>query len=226
MNNELCFKVENKELYLAQVLVEFDKVPIFFLCRSKEEYYLVLCTDIEEYHYVIVKLSVGDVYGLLHGKIAMRDTILKQDVFWKVCSGDDIESDIVTKMNIDLMDYSVLPEQGACFTIFTEAIKGFVRAFDDEYFANNNFVEHVNIDDLNVDYGYCEDMRSIKQFIDVSNCVSSCVMLNEGSSNIINYNVVCENDIIVSELAVVKSMVAKEHFELSANVVAGFAVAA
>lgn len=50
MNKELCFILDNKNIYLDHILVDYEYVPIFFLCKDDEcQYYLALCTDIENY---------------------------------------------------------------------------------------------------------------------------------------------------------------------------------
>ena len=102
MNKELCFILENKNVYLDHILVDYEYVPIFFLCKDDEcQYYLALCTDIENGEYIVVKISLLSVYNLLHGNIAMRDVILNQKIFWKVVSGDEIKNDIVNEYPID-----------------------------------------------------------------------------------------------------------------------------
>ena len=54
VNSKLCFRIENIELYLEQVLVDYMDIPIFFLCKGVGEYYLVLCTNINELNYIIL----------------------------------------------------------------------------------------------------------------------------------------------------------------------------
>lgn len=123
MNKTLCFKIENNDLYLEQTLVDYMDIPIFFLCRSEEQYYISLCTDTDELNYIVAKLSLADVYNLLHGKIPMRDVILKQKEYWNVISGDEICLDTVTKMDITNLNHDLLPETGACFTAWTKPIE-------------------------------------------------------------------------------------------------------
>ena len=48
MNKELCFILENKNVYLDHILVDYEYVPIFLLCKDDEcQYYLELFTNIE-----------------------------------------------------------------------------------------------------------------------------------------------------------------------------------
>ena len=110
MNKILCFKLNNDELYLDQTLVNYNGIPIFFICKRKEEYYLVLCTDYENYNYIIVIISVNDIYNLLHQKITMKKVILKQKEYWEVLSGDKIDKDTVTLKSMTEIDFSCLPQ--------------------------------------------------------------------------------------------------------------------
>lgn len=130
MSEELCFCIENENLFLEQVLVDYKDVPIFFLCSNKKYYYLALCTDIDELSYIVTKVSIQDVYKLLHGQIPMRDVILKQKEYWNIISEEDICLDIVTKCPITQLDTSVLPQENAYFKVLTKKLESFVYKFD------------------------------------------------------------------------------------------------
>lgn len=93
MDQTLCFIIEGKHLYLEQVLVDDNGTPVFFLCKSKDQYYLALCIDIHALKYIVVIVSIMDVYHLLHGRIPMRDLILQQTEYWNIVSGEDVSSD-------------------------------------------------------------------------------------------------------------------------------------
>lgn len=120
MGQELCFCIEDNNLYLEQVLVDYMEVPIFFLCKDETEYYIALCIDFECFNYIVCNVSIVDVFNLLHGKLPMRDIVQKQNDFWEIISGEDISKDFVVKKNISQLDYNVLPEKGACFEILTD----------------------------------------------------------------------------------------------------------
>ena len=110
MKGELCFCIQGKNLYLEQVLVDYMGVPIFFLCRDEQEYYVALCTDLEEYNYVVIRAASQEIYDLLHGKIPMRDIILNQKEYWEVFSGEEVSLDTVIEHKTGHLDLSVLPE--------------------------------------------------------------------------------------------------------------------
>lgn len=136
MNNKLCFRIENIELYREQVLVDYMDIPIFFLCKGGGDYYLVLCTDVDGLNYIIVKLSMNDVYELLHGKESIRNTILKQNEYWNVISGEEIVLDEVERLSIAELDVSLLPKEDVCFEIVSTKLENYVKKFDMEYFCD------------------------------------------------------------------------------------------
>ena len=173
MSRELCFNIENQDLYLEQVLVDYMDIPIFFLCKDKKQYYIALCTDIDELSYIVTKLSLSEVYNLLHGKIPMRDAILKQQEYWEIVSGDEICMDMVTKRRIEELEQSLLPEVDACFKILTKQIKLFVHEFDDEFFSAKYFSESNKKADLReLISGFPLDvlLTNIDQFMELADC--------------------------------------------------------
>ena len=135
VDRELCFRIEGIELYLEQVLVDYMDIPIFFLCKGESNHYLVLCTDIDELNYIIVKLSMNDVYELLRGGESIRNAILKQEEYWNVISGEGISLDKVEKLSISELDVSLLPKEDVYFEIVSMKLENYVKKFDTEYFV-------------------------------------------------------------------------------------------
>lgn len=135
MNGNLCFRIEGIELYLEQVLVDYMDIPIFFLCKGESNHYLVLCTNIDELNYIIVRLSMNDLYELLHGEGSIRNTILKQNEYWNVISGKEISLDKVEKLSITKLDVSLLPKENTYFEIVSTKLENYVKKFDTQYFV-------------------------------------------------------------------------------------------
>jgi hypothetical protein len=146
MEKEKCFCIENKEIYLEQVLVEYNCVPIFFICSSGNEYYVALCTDIDEFNYIVVKTPAQEIYNLLNEKTTMRDIILNQREYWEVISADDMSDDKVKKSAMNKIDYSVLPEENAYYKILTDDVKIYKQKFENDYLNLCNF-NKLNIED-------------------------------------------------------------------------------
>lgn len=135
MNSNLCFRIEGIELYLEQVLVDYMDIPIFFLCKGESNYYLVLCTDIDELNYIIVRLSMNGLYELLHGEEPIRNIILKQKEYWNVISGKEIPLDKVEKLSTSKLDSSLLPKEDVYFEIVSAKLENYVKKFDTQYFV-------------------------------------------------------------------------------------------
>lgn len=139
MEKELCFYIEGNKLYLEQVLVDYNDVPIFFICKDEKTYYAVLCTDMEELSYIVVSLSEVELYNLLHGKLSMREVFTRQQKYWEVKSGAEIELDTVICRPIKEIDCSALPQEGAYFEILTDEVSSYVRKFDTTFLSTEQF---------------------------------------------------------------------------------------
>lgn len=122
----MCFKLGNECLYSEQMLVEFNEGPVFYICKSQTgKYYVVLCLDVEEGNYTIINSDVNDILLMLYNKITMRNLYERVDCFWKVCVGKKIEDDVVIKYNIEDIDTSILPYEGAYFVIHNQEIEDY-----------------------------------------------------------------------------------------------------
>lgn len=139
MNENKCFYIEGNYLYLEQALVVYNGIPIFFLCKSGKKYYTALCTNTEEMTYIVVETPALEIYKLLHGRVAMRDVILKADRYWQVVSAEDMLQDDVKCFAIDTLDQSQLPEAGAYYKVLSDDIQAYVQAFDREFLSAKSF---------------------------------------------------------------------------------------
>lgn len=115
----LCFQINGKNLYLDQILTEYEWIPIFFLCKDENQKYLALCISNvlkdKDLHYIVVQLSTNDVDALLNKKCPMSDIILKQKGYWAIESAEDIYEDIVTWHTMKHINKGNLPEEGAYY---------------------------------------------------------------------------------------------------------------
>ncbi|MDE6566487.1 MAG: hypothetical protein K2K70_02000 [Lachnospiraceae bacterium] len=180
---ELCFIIETKEIYLEEVLVEYMDVPVFFLCKDSDDYYVSLCTDMEELNYIVVPASVDDIYRLLNGKNSMRNVILDQSEYWKVYSGSEIIDDKVYKCKMDEIDKDVLPDEDACFEILTAEHRKYTEQFNENYLKSgwNCFPCEVNIDANEILYSGFEHLE---QYRNLFNQICYRIKLNEVIQNI------------------------------------------
>lgn len=209
MDKELCFLIEGNKLYLEQVLVDYNNIPIFFLCKDSIAYYVALCTDIEELSYIVVNLSDVDLYSLLHGKLSMRETFTKQKCYWEIRSDEQIELDSVICKPMEEIDCSILPEEGACFEILTDEIALYVKRFDAIFWSNEkfkmlqkkpNFNENF-LNEFNEFYEYSVGL--VNKFLELYVCQSeqrvAVGIQNEDMNYKENMNDVSESDITISE---------------------------
>lgn len=149
MSKQLCFILDNKELYLDKVLVCFNDTPIFFVCIDLNgHFYLVLCTDIDDLQYVIVNVSKKNLWKMLTKNITMREALLDCKSFWSVKTGEEISSDIVEFKNIADIDYDVLPVDGAMYEEINEDDSIYVDRITSEYLKEVTFDSLEYIKDL------------------------------------------------------------------------------
>ena len=121
MANELCFIINNIELRMEQILVEFDDVPIFYLCKGNGQLYLVITKDMDVEEYLVVKISERELSDMLHGKVSMRQAILEQKRYW---------DDEVTEHDIADIPQEVLPYEDACYEVVSDDVKSYLQILD------------------------------------------------------------------------------------------------
>lgn len=73
-----CFALHNKNhIYLDKVLVDFNGMPVFFICvNEKGQYYVCYCYDIENLKYIVTEISVGHLWALIRGEYSFRDAVI------------------------------------------------------------------------------------------------------------------------------------------------------
>ena len=142
MEKTLCFSIDGRTLYLEHVLIDYEHIPVYFLCKDeKEQYYVCLCTDIQELSYIVVSATSIDVYMLLNGSLTMRAIIEQQANFWQIISGYEVSEDIVALKPINQLDTSSLPEVGAYFSVLTKETEEYVAKFNHEFLTKGTFHE-------------------------------------------------------------------------------------
>lgn len=151
MDKELCFRIDNDDLFLNQVLVDYDGIPIFFLCKGKEKNYLSLCVDCENYNYIVVEVSLVDIYDLLHENISMREVILKQNKYWMVFSGIDISADRVEIKKMEDIDQSCLPKKDACYKVLTKPIRQYAECIEKMLYMQTDYISFSKLETDYVD---------------------------------------------------------------------------
>lgn len=141
MDKELCFFINDDALFLDKVLVAFNDTPIFFVCcDSESDYYLVLCTNIEDLEYIIVKTSLQMIYRILTQKAEMRAPFAEADHFWYVKAGVSPHEDEVEHLEREQMDLDVLPYPKAMYETISADDLAYVDKIKSSYFSESDFV--------------------------------------------------------------------------------------
>lgn len=130
MKNEIMFIIGEKTLYLEEVLVEYDYCPIFFVCYDDKEKYICLCADIDENFYIVTKTENRDIVNMLHGRITMRSLFTKEDIIWKIISGEEVSQDIVEQISQCELDQSVLPIEEGYYEIVDSEIQDYCNKLE------------------------------------------------------------------------------------------------
>ncbi len=123
MNNNLCFVINNKELYFEKCLVDYD-MPIFYTCIDNgRNRYVVLCCDSEEMRYFVAKSQNGDIFQMLDKKITMKQIFEKAQIIWEISIGDNFESDKNVIVKFEDINPEDLPVEDSIYEIASNDIK-------------------------------------------------------------------------------------------------------
>lgn len=130
MKDTVFFVIEDKELIVEQVLVEYNEAPIFFVCKDEKSYYIASCIDLEKERYFVATVELSSLAKMLHGQVSMRKFLLQSEEYWDVIVGEDVSQDIVVRKRIAEVCLDDLPYENAYFTVATKEIERFVENVD------------------------------------------------------------------------------------------------
>ncbi len=171
MNKLLCFKINGMCLYKEIDLLNYQ-VPIFFVCI--DDYgnrYLVLCIDIDEYEYIIAKVTDNQLKSMLEEKVEMRDVFLNTTEIYHVVSASDINDDIVELVNADNLAKEDLPDEGAYFTIKNNIIDSYLCKLRNSYidiFSSKMEFHSIKIDERKNTFSFTPDCFNQSYYQDKS----------------------------------------------------------
>lgn len=149
---EVFFVINENNLVLDKVLVEYNEAPIFFVCKDERNYFISSCIDIEEERYIVVEVTLSRLSKMLHEKITMREVILQANKFWDVRVGEDVTKDEVAEKNIREIPLNSLPYEGAFLKIATRDLENYAEKIDSHLYGKgvwenktSEMFEYVNI---------------------------------------------------------------------------------
>lgn len=122
MDENVFFKIDNQELFLEAELVSYNEIPVFFVCRSGERRFLVLCIDIKKEIYLVTSINTTQVLSLINGRESMRNIFLSGKKYWKIETGLNVDDDIVSIIDKNSINLEDLPVEGAKYKIVSGEI--------------------------------------------------------------------------------------------------------
>ncbi len=173
MNKELCFYINTTALFLDRVLVSFNETPIFFVCCDDDRrYYIVLCTDIENLEYIIVKQSISNIYKMLTQKIDMRTLFTDTDEYWNVKAMQDVADDEVFCCSISSLDQEVLPYAGEVYEAMHEDDYAYIDKISNLVFSGADYTnmpvpKHIEASSNIILGSLYEKKVSVSRFVDI-----------------------------------------------------------
>lgn len=184
MDHTVCFNIMGKNLILDHVLVEYNGVPIFFVCKNSEEYYVCLCIDTNIFDYYVVKIPFSRLYAMLFGKIAMRDVFTLSKSFWLIHSGEEIATDVVIELNKADINTMFLPDEGALFEILDSDVQTYADGIRIKFYNPEDFEHTVSMDAPIDNYWLEIQNQEIKQYFNLeSHVIKSNVSLAINCNN-------------------------------------------
>lgn len=180
MEKELCFVIEGTKLYLEQVLVDYNEIPVFYVCASDMGWYLVLCTDIDKQIFYVVKVKLLTISDLLEKNITMRGALLSGSLYWEIFAADQVENDVVNSLKKQQICVEYLPKEGAFFSVFSEELRVYKEKVQRKLFEGNDWKEDMD----NLKNGYEELLPTDASLTEISKGLST---LGQYLDNTIRY---------------------------------------
>lgn len=118
----VCFEIEGMELVSELNLVEYNEIPVFFVCKSAEKRFLVLCIDLEGEKYLVTEISTYHVLRMLDSSETMRECFMNGIKYWRVEAAEDIINDRVERINKCDIALGDLPVEGARYKITSSEV--------------------------------------------------------------------------------------------------------
>lgn len=180
MDSVLSFIIEDKNLYLEQVLVEYDGIPIYFLCKDENSYYLALCIDTNHFAYYVSKMTILQVYDILYGHVDMKEPFVSNGNIWEIISDNDIKYDKVTKISARNVNKDVLPYTNAKYKILDENVKKYAEQLSRLLFDPQNYVVPI-VSNCNANDAQIENEWDIPvtRYVSISNSMVTSIYCSQ-----------------------------------------------
>lgn len=138
MDEELCFIIDDKRLYMEQILIDYNEIPVFYICSCKKDLFLVLCIDIAEQEFYISKINDIILLDLFEKNITMKEGILEGSCFWQVKAGQQIQDDEVKSIHKEDICVAYLPQTGSFFNVFSDELYEYKKKIQKKLYNNDS----------------------------------------------------------------------------------------
>ena len=155
MSEQIFFVIDEKELVLDKVLVEFNETPIFFVCKFEQNYFISSCLDIDKERYLVAQVGLSSLSKMLHEKMTMRNLILQAYSFWDITVGEDITKDIVVKKSAETISLDELPYEGEYLTLATKDLEKYAEKIDSILYDEGVWEEESSED---IFFQFCDEI--------------------------------------------------------------------
>ncbi len=207
MDKELCFIINGENLYLDISLIEFQDIPMFFICKSDSNYYVALCIDDENVEYILIKSNPNSLLKMLRSDIEMRDLYKEVNKFWTIKPGNSPKDDEVIENSIEYLNASILPIEGAKYEVFDDSVLEYIDLFE------KNIYDDLNFNDVNIK----KTLIPTRTYYDISqlwidslvDCLKSYKNISSKESQL-NIPKIKDNDILVSDFDVKTELIKNE----------------
>jgi hypothetical protein len=144
MSDKIFFIIDQKTLFLDKMLVTFNEIPVFFVCRSQNDYYIALGIDSENEEYFLSQVSLKNLSRMLNGAITMRDLLLMGYRFWSIIAGRTVTEDVVTEIAPSNIPMADLPYEGEYLQLATKELKQYASQINNLLYSGT----YIAVDDL------------------------------------------------------------------------------
>lgn len=138
MKHEICFRINDIDLYEDIILLELD-YPVLFVCKDNfGHHYLVLCTDYEEYEFYVMSITRRLLLSILKGEEEIKKAFLESDRFYKVYPGKTFADDYIIPVNpLELLP-DELPDDDTFYNIETDELRKYIYDLEHYEMENNS----------------------------------------------------------------------------------------
>ena len=130
MDKEICFRIDSKNLYIDEYLVELN-LPIFFICKDDNNLkYAVMCINTTNLTYVVCKVTIQSILKMLKNDLSLYDFFISSDEKWYLTSGDTLEDD---KCNtLEKLTDNLLPQKNTFLDLHNHKIQTYIERLQNE----------------------------------------------------------------------------------------------